>query len=73
VQGRVWELRDELYHLKRWLMFWGLYNREIDPPINIAPAIEPKYVMHSRAMRCFVPSLQAALSLINRRTVHGKR
>lgn len=73
MQGRAWELRDELHHLKRWLMFWGPYNREIDPPINIALAIKPKYALHSRAMHYFVPSLQAALSLINRRTVHGKR
>jgi hypothetical protein len=54
-------------------MFWGPYNREIDPPINIVPPMEPKYSLHSRAMHYFVPSLQAALSLISRRTVHGKR
>jgi len=73
MRGRPWELRDELHHLKRWLMFWGPYNREIDPPINVALPIEPKYALHSRAMHYFVPSLQAALSLVSRRTVHGKR
>jgi len=73
MRERSWEVRDELHHLKRWLMFWGPYNREIDPPINIAPSIEPKYALHSRAMHYFVPSLQAAISLLNRSTVHGKR
>jgi hypothetical protein len=73
MRSRTWEIRDELHHIKRWLMFWGPYNREIDPPINIAPSIQPKYALHSRAMHYFVPSLQAALSLITRRTVHGKR
>jgi hypothetical protein len=73
MRGRTWEVRDQLHHLKRWLMFWGPYNREIDPPINIAPSMEPKYALHSRAMHYFVPSLQAGLSLMTRRSVHGKR
>jgi hypothetical protein len=73
MRGRTWEVRDELHHIKRWLMFWGPYNREIDPAINVAASIRPKYALHSRAMHYFVPSLQAALSLISRRTVHGKR
>jgi hypothetical protein len=71
--SRQWGQPDELHHLKRWLMFWGPYNRTIDPPINISTAIEPKYALHSRAMHYFVPSLQAALSLLIHRTAHGKR
>jgi len=73
LRNKPWCDRDEYYHLKRWLMFWGPYNREIDPPINIAPPIERKYLLHSRAMHYFIPSLQAALSLIKRRAVHGKK
>jgi hypothetical protein len=73
LRERAWDVRDERFHLARWLMFWGPYNREIDPPINVAPAIEPRYALHSRAMHYFVPALQAALSILDREAVGGKR
>jgi len=73
LRGRPWGERDERFHLARWLMFWGPYNREIDPPINVAAAAEPKYALHSRAMHYFVPALQAALSIVGREAVGGKR
>lgn len=73
LRQRPWDERDERFHLARWLMFWGPYDRGIDPPVNVSSAVEPKYALHSRAMHYFVPALQAALSIVDREAVGGKR
>lgn len=70
---KPWDERDEYYQLKRWLMFWGRYDRNLDPIINVAKPLEFKYTLHSRCMHYFVPALQAALGLLPRKPVHGKR
>jgi len=68
---RTWEERDEYYHLKKFCLYYGRYNRQIDPPINLG-AFEGKYPLHSRFMHYFAPPLQAAVSLLLRRPVAGK-
>jgi hypothetical protein len=73
VQSWPWSARDEQYYLKRFATFYGPYDRTIDPPINIEPSLERRYSWHSRAMHYFVPPLQAALCLLTRRNVKGKR
>jgi hypothetical protein len=66
-----WGTRHEFYFLGRLLHYLGPYRRGIDPPINLG-AWEYKYAMHSRLWHYFVPALQAALSLVKRRTIRGK-
>ena len=71
LDSKSWEVRDELYHLKRWATFFGPYQRGIDPPINLG-RWESKYALHSRLMHYFAPPVQAAVSLAMRRTIRGK-
>ncbi len=74
VDNRPWDAVDEYYFLaKRFVPWCTPYNREIDPPINIPANILPKYALHSRLMHYFVPCIKAALAVINRHTVTGKR
>jgi hypothetical protein len=67
----AWGRRQEFYFLKRFLYFYGPYQRGIDPPINLG-AWSAQYALHSRLWHYFVPALQAALSLYERRIVRGK-
>jgi hypothetical protein len=69
--GRVWGERHEIYFLKRFLYYYSPYQHGIDPPINLG-AYEYKYGLHSRIWHYFVPALQAALALVDRRTIRGK-
>jgi len=71
LRNRPWSTRDELYHLKRIAVFFGPYQRGIDPPINLG-RWEAKYALHSRLMHYFAPPVQAAVSLATRRSVRGK-
>jgi hypothetical protein len=71
LQGRPWEQGDEYFHLKKFCLYYGRYNRQIDPPINLG-AFENKYAMHSRIMHYFCPPVQAALCLLLRRPIAGK-
>lgn len=74
IQRRTWSDVDEYYFLASRFVPWCTpYNREIDPPINIPRNILPKYALHSRLMHYFVPCVQAALAVINRDTLTGKR
>jgi hypothetical protein len=66
-----WSPRDELFHLRRFVHFWGPYQRGIDPPINIG-AWENKYALHSRFLHYFTPAVQCAVSLLERRPYRGK-
>ena len=66
-----WEVRDEYFFLKKFLTFYGPYNRGIDPPVNIG-AYENKYPLHSRMMHYFTPPVQAAVSIIRKMPVRGK-
>lgn len=69
--SRPWEDRDEYYFLKKFFQYYGPYDRGIDPAINLG-AFESKYPLHSRIMHYFNPPLQAAVSLVLRRSVRGK-
>ena len=74
VAARSWGRSDEYYYLaKRFVPWCTPYNRAIDPPINIPTALLPKYALHSRVMHYFVPCIKAALAVINRDSVTGKR
>jgi hypothetical protein len=74
VSSRPWGQDDEYYFLAQRFVPWCTpYNRSIDPPINIPQNILPKYALHSRAMHYFVPCVMAALSLVNRQAIAGKR
>lgn len=68
---RPWDISDEYFHLKKFCLYYGRYNRQIDPPINLGE-FEDKYALHSRVMHYFCPPLQAALCLLQRRPVAGK-
>jgi hypothetical protein len=71
LQDQPWSARDELFHLKKIAVYFGPYQRGIDPPINLGPW-EAKYALHSRLMHYFTPPIQAAVSLAKRRSVRGK-
>ena len=66
-----WDERDEYYFLKKFVTYCGRYNRKIDPPINLGK-FSVKYPLHSRIMHYFVPPLQAAVSLKERKICRGK-
>jgi hypothetical protein len=69
--NRAWAAADELFQLRRFSTYFGPYLRGIDPPVNLGPW-ENKYALHSRFMHYFAPAVQAAVSLIERRTERGK-
>jgi hypothetical protein len=68
---KQWSDRDELYHLKKFALYCGPYQRGIDPPVNLG-RFESKYPLHSRYMHYFTPPVQAAVSLHLRRNCQGK-
>ena len=47
--GRPWDIKDEYFHLKKFCLYYGSYNRSIDPAINLG-VHENKYPLHSRIM-----------------------
>jgi hypothetical protein len=67
----VWSERHEFYFLRRFLYYYSPYIHGIDPPINLG-CYQHKYALHSRLWHYFLPALQAALALVERRTVRGK-
>ncbi len=69
--ARPWGAQDEIFHLKKFCLFYGRYNRTIDPAVNLGP-YESKYPLHSRFMHYFCPPLQSALCLLLKRPVAGK-
>ncbi|NUQ65047.1 MAG: hypothetical protein HUU20_21495 [Pirellulales bacterium] len=71
LESSPWSSRDELFHLKKIAVYFGPYQRGIDPPINLGPW-QGKYPLHSRLMHYFAPPVQAAVSLATRSTVRGK-
>ena len=68
---RPWDEKDEYFHLKKFCLFYGRYNRTIDPAINMG-AHANKYPLHSRLMHYFSPPLQSAMSILDRRPYVGK-
>ena len=68
---RPWDETDEYFHLSKFCLYYGRYDRRIDPPINLGP-FESKYPLHSRFMHYFCPPLQSALCILKKRPVRGK-
>ncbi len=60
-----------MFHLKKFLTYYGPYIKEIDPAINLG-VYENKYPLHSRMMHYFTPPVQSTLSIIFGRTITGK-
>jgi len=71
VASHVWDVADERYHWKKIAIYYGPYNRTIDPPVNLGP-YEPKYPLHSRLMHYLAPPVHAAVCLIQKQTTPGK-
>jgi hypothetical protein len=69
--AKPWTRRDEIFHLKKFALYYGPYQRGIDPAVNIG-RWENKYPLHSRFMHYFTPPLQSAVSLVLKRGVAGK-
>lgn len=69
--NRPWDDKDEYFHLKKFLGYYGPYNRSIDPAINLG-RYESRYPLHSRLMHYFTPPLQSALSILQQETICGK-
>jgi len=70
--SKDWNEFEEVLHLERFLKYFGPYNRSIDPPINLGDC-EFKYALHSRCWHYFVPAVVSAMSVIQHRTLKGKR
>jgi len=71
VTGHTWDTADEAYHWKKIAVYYGAYNRTIDPPINLGP-YESKYALHSRLLHYIAPPVHSAVCLMERRTEPGK-
>ncbi len=71
LSAQTWTTADELYHLLRFGTYYGPYLCGIDPAINIGPW-KSKYPLHSRFMHYFTPAVQAAVSILERKSVRGK-
>lgn len=69
--ARPWDAKDEYFHLKKIALYYGRYNRAIDPAVNLG-VHENKYPLHSRIMHYFVPPVHSALCLLHRRNIVGK-
>lgn len=67
----VWSEADELYHWGKIAIYYGRYDRSIDPAINLG-AYENKYPLHSRVMHYLAPPLHSAVCLMQRTTTPGK-
>lgn len=68
---RPWDIKDEYFHLKKFLYYYGQYNRTIDPPVNLG-LYENRYPLHSRLMHYFTPAIQSAISILKHEAVIGK-
>ncbi|MBI4023837.1 MAG: hypothetical protein HY360_02585 [Verrucomicrobia bacterium] len=71
VNGHSWSLSDEVYHWKKIAIYYGPYNRTIDPPINLG-VYENKYPLHSRLMHYLAPPVHSAVCLMRKKTTPGK-
>ena len=71
IARRSWDIKDEYFHLKRFCLYYGRYNRQIDPPINLGMQAV-KYPLHSRLMHYFSPPVHSAVCILDHRTYPGK-
>jgi broad specificity phosphatase PhoE len=68
---RAWDAKDEYFHLKKFCLFYGRYDRAIDPPVNLGQH-RSKYPLHSRLMHYFTPPVHSAVCLLLKRNIVGK-
>jgi hypothetical protein len=68
---RPWDRKDEYFHLKKFCLYYGRYDRAIDPAVNLG-VHENKYPLHSRIMHYFNPPVMSAVCLLERRNIAGK-
>jgi len=68
---RPWDEKDEFFHLKKFVTFYGRYDRAIDPAINLG-FHETKYPLHSRIMHYFSPPVRSAVCILKQRNLVGK-
>ncbi len=68
---RPWDRKDEYFHLKKFCLYYGRYDRAIDPPINLGVHAN-KYPLHSRVMHYFNPPVMSAVCLLEQRNLPGK-
>jgi len=66
-----WTATDEGYHWKKIAIYYGPYNRAIDPPINLG-SYQNKYPLHSRLMHYMAPPVHSAVCLMQKKTSPGK-
>ena len=69
--GHPWGPLDHEYHWKKIAIYYGPFNRTIDPPINLG-VFENKYPLHSRLLHYLAPPLHSAVCLLRRETTPGK-
>jgi len=68
---RPWDIKDKYFHLKKFCLYYGRYNRTIDPAINLG-VHENKYSLHSRIMHYFAPPAHSAMILLKQHNISGK-
>jgi hypothetical protein len=68
---RPWDIKDEYFHLKRFCLYYGRYDRQIDPPINLGIQAV-RYPLHSRLMHYFNPPVHSAVCILDQRNYPGK-
>jgi hypothetical protein len=68
---RPWDIKDEYFHLKKFCLYYGRYDRSIDRAINMG-VHENKYPLHSRIMHYFSPPVMSAMCLLEKRGIAGK-
>ncbi len=68
---RPWDVKDEYFHLKKFCLYFGRYDRSIDPAVNLG-SHENKYPLHSRIMHYFTPPVHSAVCILEQRGIAGK-
>ncbi len=71
LDNRPWDAKDEYFFLKKFCLYFGRYNRTIDPAVNLGVHTN-KYPLHSRIMHYFEPAVQSAIILLDRKITAGK-
>lgn len=71
LRNRPWDVKNEYFHLKKFCLYYGRYDRRIDPPVNLG-IHESKYPLHSRLMHYFNPPVMSAVCLLDKVNLPGK-
>ncbi len=71
LRQRPWDAKNEYFHLKKFCLYYGRYDRQIDPPVNLG-IHQSKYPLHSRLMHYFNPPVMSAVCLLDKVNLPGK-